>query len=61
MITVSFTVNGILPSFKEQLNLAADAPREEIIRELNDLIARADLMVDGKHPTVREVFFISNT
>ncbi len=60
MITVHFTVNGIIPSFKEQLDMAADVPREEIIRELNERIAREDIRVDGHHPTVREVFLITS-
>jgi hypothetical protein len=61
MITVYFTVNGISPSFKEVLDLQANAPREQIIAELNSRIVQEDIFVNEQHPTVREVFLIVAT
>lgn len=57
MNTVHFSIVGILHPFTEQIDSNVTAV-EEIVALLNARIREANILVDGKHPVVKQVLSV---
>lgn len=57
MNTVHFSIVGILHPFTEQVDANVTAV-EEIVALLNTRIREANILVDGKHPVVKQVLAV---